>query len=241
MPRPPKHALAFNDRSLRALKPHGESRVDYMDTSPGMRGFGIMVRPSGTTTFFVRYRVERAERRVTLGDFPTLPLATARELARDVLGRVAVGADPQAGDQQQPAEAMAFGDLAASYLEPHAKRRLRPRSFAEEERVIQHDLLPCWAMPASAIRRRDVAQLLQAIVARGANVQANRTRAVLSRIFSYAVELEILEYNPVVGVRRPRPRNDPASVSSPRTRSACYGPSGRRNPRLPLPISACSC
>jgi Arm DNA-binding domain len=208
MPRPPKHALAFNDRSLRAIKP-SQARVDYMDTSPGMRGFGLMVRPSGAKTFFVRYRAGRVERRITVGHYPTLTLADARDLAREVLRSIAVGGDPQA-DRREKRDAMTFGELAASYLEVRAKRRLRPRSYAEEERVVQHDLLPHWrTLPAAEIRRRNVAQLLQTIVARGADVQANRTRAVVSRVFAYALELEVVEYNPVAGVRRPtdeRPR-----------------------------------
>ena len=65
MPRPAKNALTFNDRSVRALRPTA-ARVDYMDLT--LRGFGLMMRPSGAKTFFVRYRIGSAERRVMLGD-----------------------------------------------------------------------------------------------------------------------------------------------------------------------------
>jgi integrase len=63
---------------------------------------------------------------------------------------------------------------------------------------------PAWSEQAAAtIRRRDVAALLDKIVNRGAAVQANRTRSIAHRLFAFAVEREIVEFNPVTGVRRP--------------------------------------
>jgi integrase len=200
MPRPPKNTLQFTDRSIRAIRSTAD-RVDYMD--PTLRGFGLMVRPSGTKTFFLRYRRGRIERRLTLGDYPTISLARARKLAQEFLGLVAAGDDPQA-DRHEQRQAMTFGDLASAYLETRAQRRMVPGTLREEERVVRHDLLPVLRQHLAAdIRRRDIALLLDAIVARGAEIQANRTRSVLSRIFAFAVEREIVEYNPVSQLRRP--------------------------------------
>jgi hypothetical protein len=57
---------------------------------------------------------------------------------------------------------------------------------------------PAWSEQAAAtIRRRDVAALLDKIVNRGAAVQANRTRSIAHRLFAFAVEREIVEFNPV--------------------------------------------
>ncbi len=38
---------------------------------------------------------------------------------------------------------------------------------------------------------------------RGSEIMANRTRALISVIFNFAIEREIVEYSPVTGVRRP--------------------------------------
>jgi integrase len=71
-------------------------------------------------------------------------------------------------------------------------------------RIIRLDLLPAWDLrPAAEIRSRDVAAVLDRILARGAPVQANRTRAWAHRIFAFALEREIVEFNPVAGPRRP--------------------------------------
>jgi integrase len=195
MPRPAKYALGFNERSLRALRAAG-GRVDYMDL--GLRGFGLTVRPTGRKTFFVRYRLRRGEGRITLGDYPGVPLAEARSAAKEVLGRVARGEDPQT-ERQEKRAARSFGELAQSYIEVHAKRR--KRTWEEDERILRRDLLPAWGrLVASEIRRRDVAALVDGIVGRGAPVMANRVRALASKIFAFALEREIVEFNPVAGL-----------------------------------------
>ena len=202
MPRPPKNSVSFTDRALAALKP-GLHRIDYMELDPRYRGFGIMVRPSQVKTFFVRYRVGRRERRVILGNFPMMDLATARTQAKVLLRRINLGEDPQeARDEQRGIPT--FGELAVTYLEVRAKPRMTSRSYDEEVRVLRADLVPAWrALPVTEIRRRDVAQLLDRIIARGSPVQANRTRSVAHRVFAFAVERELVEFNPVVGLRRP--------------------------------------
>lgn len=189
------NVLGFNDRSLRAVRA-GERRVDYMDL--GLHGFGLMVRPTGRKTFFVRYRVGGLDRRIILGDYPRVLLVDARTAAKDVLGRVARGEDPQS-DRLEKRAAPTFGDLAASYLEVHAKRR--KRTWEEDERILRRDLLPVWRrIPAAEIHRRDVAALLDGIVGRGAPVMANRVRSLASKIFAFALEREIVEFNPVAGL-----------------------------------------
>lgn len=195
MPRPAKHGMVFNDRALRALRP-GDRRVDYMDL--GLKGFGIMVQPTGLKTFFVRYRTPRGLRRLTLGSYPVTSLADARKAALAAIGRVATGGDPQEARQAERA-APTFGDLAASYLELHAKRR--KRRWKEDERMLEMDLLPAWRnVPAAEIRRRDVAQVLDRIVGRGSPIMANRVRALASKVFNFGLVREVVEFNPVTGV-----------------------------------------
>jgi integrase len=103
---------------------------------------------------------------------------------------------------------MTFGDLAASYLEVHAKRR--KRTWAEDERILNSEFLPTWRnLPAEEIRRRDVARILDTVVGHGAPTMANRIRALASKVFAFGLEREIVEFNPVAGLRKPgeeRPR-----------------------------------
>jgi integrase len=198
MPRSPKNALLLTHKGIKALRP-GATRVDWMDTQD--HGFGVIVRPSGRKTFIVRYRIGRVERRLTLGDFPKMTLKEARSKAREALGRVEGGDDPQA-EKIEKRGAMTFGELAASYLDHHAKEH--KKSWKEDRRILKKDLLPAWRnLPAAEIRRRDVAQLLDRIMARSAPIMANRTRALISKIFAFALSRDVAEVNPVGGLPRP--------------------------------------
>jgi hypothetical protein len=55
----------------------------------------LRVTPGGVKTWAVLYSYGRRKRRLTLGEFPAIKLAKARELALDAIARVAQGRDPQ--------------------------------------------------------------------------------------------------------------------------------------------------
>ena len=61
----------------------------------GLRG-GLMlaVKRTGARSWFLRVRVAGRRRDFALGDFPTLPLANARQKARALREKLANGVDP---------------------------------------------------------------------------------------------------------------------------------------------------
>jgi integrase len=185
-------------RSIQALVHEGEWMVDYMDES--LSGFGVRLHPNGRKTFFVRYRLE-GRKRLTLGVYPAMSLADARSKAKDVLGRVARGEDPQQ-EKRVDKEAVTFGELAAEYLEKHAK--LKKRSWKEDQRILGKDLLPSWRRKkAGKISRREVGELLDEVVARGAPIMANRVKALISKIYAFGMSRDLVDHNPCYAVPMP--------------------------------------
>ena len=58
----------------------------------------------------------------------------------------------------------------------------------EDERLLNQDVIPAWGKrKAKSITRRDVILLLDEIVDRGAPIQANRTLAVVRKMFNFAM------------------------------------------------------
>jgi integrase len=138
---------------------------------------------------------------MTLGAYPTLSLADARRLARAALRDAAHGADP-AGEKQAQRRAESFGELAELYLEKHAK--VLKRSWREDERTINRELLPRWKnWNAIEIKRKHVIAMLDEIAGRGSGTMANRTRALASKIFNFGIQRGVVEYNPVHNVTIP--------------------------------------
>ena len=190
----------LTDRAVRSLRPDTR-QVDYWDVSP--KNFGVRVSAAGRKTFIVRYRSAGRYRRMSLGAYPTVSLADARRHARQVLGEVAGNEDP-AQVRRDARRAPSFEALAVLYLEKHA--RVRKRSWRQDRRVIENELLPKWRTSrASEIRRRDVRELVEAIAERPAPIAANRVRALISKIFNFGISREMVEFNPCAQLERPAP------------------------------------
>ena len=188
----------LTDQAVRSLRPDTR-QVDYWDIV--QKNFGVRVSPAGRKTFIVRYRSTGRHRRMSLGLYPTVALADARRHARQVLGEVASNEDP-AQARQDARRAPSFESLAALYLEKHA--RVRKKSWRQDRRVIENELLPNWrTLRASEIRRRDVRELVEAIAERPAPIAANRTRALISKIFNWGISREMVESNPCAQLERP--------------------------------------
>jgi integrase len=63
--------------------------------------------------------------------------------------------------------------------------------------MLRREVVPHWGhLKAKDIARRDVVALLQEIVDRGAPIQSNRVLTCINRMFSWAVEVDMLEVTP---------------------------------------------
>ena len=198
----PVHHLT--DRTIAALPVPSESerQRDYWDDK--LRGFGVRVSYGGKRAFVVRYRVGRRMRRLTIGPYgppPGKSLADARNEARSVLGKAADGEDP-AQDKRDQLKGELFRDLATAYLTMAEKRH---RSWREEKRIIDKDLLPVLGFRRLVdIRRRDIRELVEDIARkRDAPIMANRTLGVLCRMFNFALDREWIEANPASRIPEP--------------------------------------
>ena len=186
-------------RFIDSITPPASGRIEYWDESTP--GFGLRVSDSGRKTWVVLYRFGRV-RRLTIGTYPTLPLADAREMAKDALRAAAKGRDP-AGEKRAARLGDSFGDLAEDYIELHAKPN--KRSWREDRRSLDRDLLPKFKnRKAADIKRREVIALLDRIKARGAAVLANRTLEIMRGIYNWGIDKERVEHNPCTGVKAAR-------------------------------------
>lgn len=149
---------------LEGLKNPKSGRIEYFDIVQS--GLGLRVGKS-KMAWFVLYRVSgrRKLKRLTLGKYPSMKLADARNKAKSAIYDAENGIDP-AVEKKARIEAPTFGELASEYLEKHGKKK---RSYYEDKRIIEKDLNPNWKdRKAFDIQRRDVIRLLDKIVDRGA-------------------------------------------------------------------------
>jgi integrase len=93
--------------------------------------------------------------------------------------------------------AKTFGALADRYLKEHADRHKRPASAAADRRNLTRHVLPKWQnRPYASIRRADVIELVEGLIQRGTQTLANRVQALISKIFSFALDASLRDDHP---------------------------------------------
>lgn len=188
---------ALTDTYLRSLRPPSSGRIELSDQScPGLE---FRLTKAGARSWSYRYRAPVSGKlsRVTIGPYPEVTLAEARERANDYRKGVSQGEHPSEAKRRARREApgRTFKVLADRYLEEYARRN--KRSADADERNLKLHILPRWGERDYAeIRRRDAIELIETIIADGKPVLANRLQSLVSVVFSFAVDSDLLDANP---------------------------------------------
>jgi integrase len=189
-------------KTVEALRPTAERR-EVPDAL--LRGLYLVVQPSGSKSWCVRYRLHGQTRKFTLGRHPAIDLKGARELGAKALRAVAEGRDP--GREKADARSAridSVDNVIAEFLERHVHRSNRPRTQEETTRIFNLHVLPRWrGRLIRDINRRDVIELIDRIVDGGSPVAANRTLTVIKTLFNWCIARSILASSPAQGVKRP--------------------------------------
>ena len=202
---PSKTINKLTDAKIRGLAKPKERAFLFEEGT----GFGLRLEPSGTKSFVVWYRFNGKQDGVTLGRYPKLSLSDARARVIKIKQKIERGEDPKIEIKKVQRANKSFytvEDLCDEYITRHAK--VNKRSWREDQRILKKDILPIWRRrKARDITKEDVIALLDSIVERGAKIQANRTLAVVRKMFNFAFERDILKWNEVLnpckGVKRP--------------------------------------
>lgn len=196
----------FTERGVAAIKPP-EKKVEIADAL--VVGLYLYVTPGGAKSWCVRYRFEGRPRRLGLGKWPAIDVATARDLARAALQKVAKGTDPAAPVEK---DETTVADLWAAYCRRHVDPHLRERTAAEYKAMMDKHVLPQWGgRDVRAIQRRDVNALAMAMEKKGLGARRNRVLSLVRTFFSWCERQEFIDANPAANVQpavpeRPRQR-----------------------------------
>lgn len=193
--------MRLTAQSVDKMKPTSKRQQITDDHCPGLN---LIVQPTGKKGWAVRYRVNGKHRRMTLGAYPVLSLADARQRAREVLAAAAEGRDP--AEEVRAAKAPKADndrDKVSSLLEQYAKRHLKNLKSGETvKRELGRFVGKAWGeRDIHEIQKRDVIDLLDEIADSGREVTANRIRAYLSKFLNWCVERDVIDASPASGVK----------------------------------------
>lgn len=189
--------MALSDLAIRNLAPKA-ARYEVLDGD----GLYIRVMPTGSKSWVMRYMVDGKARRMTLGQYPGVSAAEARQKALDAKKELQRGVDPVEQRKRQEDAARQAPDFAFMLAEFWEKELQASPSGKERRRLIEKDALPVLGEKKIAeITRRDVVLLIDKVRDR-APVAANRLQGALVRLFNFAAERGVIDFSPLVGLRK---------------------------------------
>jgi integrase len=201
----------LTDTTIRNLKPEPGKQYERWDSD--VTGLGVRVSPQGTKSFVFVYRLGTRQRRMTVGQYPGLSLKEARSKAREYRQLVFQGRDPAEEKKDQRRNVFAFDEFVRHFIQTYGKPK--NRTWEESERLLARYFVKVWRKrDIRQIKKADVTNVIDAIVAQGNPTSANRAFAQIRKLFNWAVERGYLESSPCQGLKAPAKSNSRERVLS---------------------------
>jgi integrase len=187
---------SLTEKFVKTVHPPEKGAVTHWDDDPKAKGFGLRVYASGAISFFVNYRIDGREKRITIGSHPTWTVEAARKRAKELRREIDKGQDP-AGAKRERREAPTVQDLIDRYIDEHlptkAAGRLADQRIADETKMlgeIAHHLgkhTKVTDVHGGDVRdmHRKISESIGRLGPR--RVRANRILAVCSKLFSFSL------------------------------------------------------
>jgi Integrase len=179
---------------------------------PDSGGLGLLVRPTGTKVWQYRYEYRGKPNDYTIGEYPRISLAEAREVRKAVKELVAKGIDPNQqkadsyaqninanGDVTDDIDAIEsrFETIARSW---HSKQVWDAKHTVVVMRSLEKNVFPMIGNKAiNKITPRDVLDVLQKMEDRNALDSARRVAKRIEEVFEHALKNLLVDYNPATG------------------------------------------
>jgi integrase len=211
----------LTDKYIRDAKPK-KSVYRLRDKNSVCRGFGVVVAPSGSKSFYLSFTSPEDGKRkqVNLGKYPSVKLAEARRLALNYRGKVDKGIDLALEKKEAISRRLSrrslgtFDQLIDLYIKDlEANDKIRT---SKEVRRIKTKDIPkhLLSYPTNKISREDILDVLSTIAQRGAKVHSDNVRAYLRAAFELGINSQSMtrwrgiapffdiQHNPVITIKR---------------------------------------
>ncbi|HCD7428504.1 TPA: tyrosine-type recombinase/integrase [Citrobacter werkmanii] len=185
-------------------------------------GLFLLVKTSGKKLWRFRYQrpVINSRTNLSLGSYPALTLAAARQIRDQYLATLAQGMDPQQQQEQEQASEQRQIELDSIFSTVTANWfKMKSQSVTEDYakdiwRSLDKDVFPAiGAIPVQEIKARTIVEALEPIKARGALETVRRLVQRINEIMIYAVNTGLIDANPASGVgmafEKPKKQNMP--------------------------------
>ncbi|UAY90692.1 tyrosine-type recombinase/integrase [Pectobacterium polaris] len=189
--------MSLNDSKIRNLKPSAKP-FKVSDS----HGLYLLVNLGGSRLWYLKYRINKKESRLSLGAYPDVSLADARQQRDGIRKLLAQNINPA---QQRSAEkttsspektfkhvALEWHKSNRTWSENHAARLLASMN--------NHIFPIIGHLPITELKIRHFIELLKGVEKKGLLEVAARTRQHMCNIMRHAVHQELIEHNPAANL-----------------------------------------
>ncbi|MBA4009900.1 MAG: integrase [Erythrobacter sp.] len=155
-------------------------------------GLHLLVRPTGSKSWQLKYRWRGREKLLTLGQFPEVNVSRARILQAEAKEQLAAGVDPgrkaAAGDTLEQLARLWYSANLPAWSEAHAEDVLAS---------LKRDIFPeLGALAAGSVTAPQLLAAIEGIAQRGCRTSAHRVRQRLAEIFAFGRARGLVSGNP---------------------------------------------
>lgn len=216
---------ALTDNFIKALTAPAGKRIEIFDQK--ISGLVLRVSGHGRKTWVLRYRAENGRQpRFTIGTYPALKLADARDEALKLLAQTKTGDDPAAERRRSRLAVKSqairtFDNLIEAYFDASEKGHWKPRKKQKRERTLQDEKgvyrryikAKLGNVYLEDIQRSIIKKLLRDLVDTGIKAQTIQVQAIIRQAFAFGIAEydDLILFNPatgfgVIGTTNPRTR-----------------------------------
>lgn len=155
-------------------------------------GLYLLVSPTGAKLWRIKFSIHGIEKKLSLGRYPEISLADARDARHEARKMVAKGGDPAAEKRRQKVAARlsygtTFYEVGSEYIEKVEREGKAPPTISKLRWVLDWLKPNIGSRPIDQIQPFEILAVLKRQEGAGNLETARRTRAFASRVFRYAV------------------------------------------------------
>jgi integrase len=177
----------LTDKEISASKP--QERPYKLSDGGGLH---VVILPNGTKLWRLKYHYAGKEKSLSIGHYPAVSLATAREKREDAKRQIASGLDPSVKKKldkltAEMAARNTFEAVAAEHLDNLAAAGIAETTMIKNRWMLQVLAAPIAKRPIADITPIEVLDVLKRIEKSGRRETARKLRGTIGSVFRYAI------------------------------------------------------
>ncbi|WP_341794111.1 MULTISPECIES: tyrosine-type recombinase/integrase [unclassified Rickettsia] len=194
-----KNLFNFTHNELMKIKPPKKGRDKYKDGKE--QGLVLIASYGGSKVFYYGKKIDGDYKLLWIGHFPEISLIDARKKAIEFKTLIANGIDPTEKPSivaEEVATELTFKELVDRYINEYAQYKIK--SYKDVIADIKRQASHLFDRKISTIQREDMQEIFNNLTKEGKFRTANLAIQRFKRIFNKAIEWELLEKNPAIGI-----------------------------------------